>query len=297
MKLEWLDDVLAVIDTGSFNEAARTRFLTQPAFSRRIQTIERAIGFELFDRSHKPVKLRQSVLEQESNLRELAEALRNLKHDLGSLVAPPAELTLVSQHAISTAIAPQIVQSITSEFDLRIRLRSANREECLSLLYAGKADIGLLFQLDVEPPLQHSQFIETHRIAAEPLVPVVAVDGYELLMSELNDNKLRIISYPKDVFLGKVLQSILKPQLEPTIDIQWIVETALTTAALEFALAGVGLAWVPLSLASSAIARSELLRLDPQLPSAMMSITALRLIRNDNSHIDSAWNQIRCAYN
>jgi DNA-binding transcriptional LysR family regulator len=40
MRLEWLDDILAVAQTGSFSEAAQKRHLTQSAFSRRIRTIE-----------------------------------------------------------------------------------------------------------------------------------------------------------------------------------------------------------------------------------------------------------------
>ena len=55
MRLEWLDDILAIASTGSFSGAAERRHLTQSAFSRRIQQIEQHIGVELFDRSQKPV--------------------------------------------------------------------------------------------------------------------------------------------------------------------------------------------------------------------------------------------------
>jgi DNA-binding transcriptional LysR family regulator len=34
MRLEWLEDILAVMETGSFIRAAEQRLLTQPAFSR-----------------------------------------------------------------------------------------------------------------------------------------------------------------------------------------------------------------------------------------------------------------------
>ena len=44
MRLEWLEDLLAVAETGSFQEAADRRRLTQSAFSRRIQHIEELPG-------------------------------------------------------------------------------------------------------------------------------------------------------------------------------------------------------------------------------------------------------------
>ncbi len=40
IRLEWLEDILAVAETGSFSEAAERRHLTQSAFSRRIRNIE-----------------------------------------------------------------------------------------------------------------------------------------------------------------------------------------------------------------------------------------------------------------
>ena len=40
MRLDWLDDLLAVLEQGSLSRAAESRQLTQPAFSRRIKAIE-----------------------------------------------------------------------------------------------------------------------------------------------------------------------------------------------------------------------------------------------------------------
>ena len=57
MKLEWLEDLLAVIDQGSLSKAAVARHLTQPAFSRRVRAIEGYLGCELFDRDRKPLQL------------------------------------------------------------------------------------------------------------------------------------------------------------------------------------------------------------------------------------------------
>ena len=44
MRIEWLQDILAVARTGSFAQAAQQRNLTPSAFSRRIQGIEDHLG-------------------------------------------------------------------------------------------------------------------------------------------------------------------------------------------------------------------------------------------------------------
>ena len=57
MRLEWIEDILAVAENGSFQMACEKRNVSQPAFSRRIRQIEQALGVTLFDRSTRPARL------------------------------------------------------------------------------------------------------------------------------------------------------------------------------------------------------------------------------------------------
>jgi LysR family transcriptional regulator, hypochlorite-specific transcription factor HypT len=57
MELKWLDDYIALIDSGSFSAAAARRHVSQPAFSRRIQMLEEWLGVTLIDRTRKPLQL------------------------------------------------------------------------------------------------------------------------------------------------------------------------------------------------------------------------------------------------
>ena len=50
MRLEWIDDILAVLESGSLARAAEKRSLTQSAFTRRVRLIEDSIGAELLRR-------------------------------------------------------------------------------------------------------------------------------------------------------------------------------------------------------------------------------------------------------
>lgn len=55
MELTWLEDCLALAETLNFSRAAQRRFVTQPAFSRRIHALEEWLGTPLFTRSRKEV--------------------------------------------------------------------------------------------------------------------------------------------------------------------------------------------------------------------------------------------------
>src|SRR5437899_7410544 len=51
LDLEWLEDFLALADSGNFSRAAQVRAIAQPAFSRHIKSLEEWVGVDLFDRS------------------------------------------------------------------------------------------------------------------------------------------------------------------------------------------------------------------------------------------------------
>ncbi len=289
MKLDWIDDLIAIADAASLSDAADMRFLSQPAFSRRIRAIERSVGAELIDRSHKPIRLKKNVLDAVPKLREASQALHALQRELGRDAQRQSELVIVSQHAISTAIAPQLIKSVVVDKQARVRLRSANREDCYSLLFSHQADIGLFYQMAGENTVDSDPFVNTIELLKEPLVPVIASEQLAQFKQELSEGFIRVIAYPQSVFLGDVLSRFIQPQLNEQINIQWTAETALTTAALQFSCIGIGLAWVPLSLALPAVERKELIRLDESLPSVSMTVVAMRLDGSGHALLDSTW--------
>ncbi|MGB0438874.1 MAG: LysR family transcriptional regulator, partial [Paracoccaceae bacterium] len=79
MRLDWIDDILAVLDHGSLARAAETRRLTQSAFTRRVRIIEDSIGTPLFDRRRKPVTLMPGVQALAPELRDLSARLHSLR--------------------------------------------------------------------------------------------------------------------------------------------------------------------------------------------------------------------------
>ena len=54
MDTKWLEDFISLAETGSFSRSAEMRHVTQPAFSRRIQSLESWLGTDLIDRTSYP---------------------------------------------------------------------------------------------------------------------------------------------------------------------------------------------------------------------------------------------------
>jgi len=69
-------------------------------------------------------------------------------------------------------------------------------------------------------------------------------------------------------------------------------ETALTLAALELAAEGIGIAWVPASLARAAIAEGRVADLSDRLPGCELAVTAVRLARQGDGLVAAVWDDL-----
>ena len=275
MRLEWLGDLVAVLEAGSLNEAAEKRFLSQPAFSRRIRAIEAHLGVDLLDRSRKPVRPAPALLSR-------AEELRRVSGDLGALIRTlrraeedaEARVVIASQHATATSVLPELIAGPLAPLDLKIRLRSANRSDCAAMLINKEADLTVTYRSRAEVAAGPEAYLEECVLGTEALLPVAAPSFAETLEGET----LALIAYPPDVFLGKWMAE----EILPAIGAEWRpdlrVETALTLAAMRLAETGVGVAWLPGSMVGDAIAGGRLADLSGRLPAGEVAVVATRLI-------------------
>lgn len=116
MKTEDLRAFDAVVRHGSISEGARALNLTQPATTRRIQSLEEDLGVQLLDRSTKPP--RPSVLGLRVHARTRA-ALREIDalRDLVAADAEPAgELRLGLTHSMGAADLVDVVRGLHAAF-------------------------------------------------------------------------------------------------------------------------------------------------------------------------------------
>lgn len=284
MRSEWLEDILAVLETGSFTEAADRRFLTQSAFSRRIRMIEDHIGAELFDRSRKPVQLSAATAAEEDRIRMLTAEMRALVHDLRrSQSRADRRIALGAQHSIVTALAPRFVTHLVDTGGLNVRLRGGNRDECYSMLLNHGADLVVTYAAAGDLPPGKPEFFQTEHLGFDRLVPLAAP-----LLTLPDSGPLPVIGYPKDVHLGRVFEREIAPAIGSATELEPRVETALTMSALELAKSGVGVAWLPETLARPAVADGALCAV-PHLPPCRLSISATRLVGNHTKTEERAW--------
>lgn len=294
MRLEWLEDILAIAQTGSFSAAAGRRNLTQSAFSRRIQQIEDYIGVKLFDRSRKPVQLRPTTQAQGMQIEQISAALRQLVVDLrrGDRVASN-RIVIASQHSLTTSFAPQIIQRIQDRGEeVYVRLRSANFDECFGLLLSRQADLAIVYRARDLGEEFSGDYLEAIDIKPDRLIPVLRADLALGLADGTPKAEIPYVAYPSDVFFGKIMAERILPVLDPETVVLPKAETALTIAALAMAAAGIAVAWVPESLARTEIAHGRVSDLSRALPSCSLTVRAARLRGARGPAEDIIWENI-----
>ncbi|MGD9861722.1 MAG: LysR substrate-binding domain-containing protein [Pseudodonghicola sp.] len=290
MRLEWLEDLVAIFESTSLNEAAARRYLTQPAFSRRVRSIEDYLGIELIDRSCKPARPAAVLIEQEKRLRSMAQELKALVLDLRKSERHASSRVVIgSQHAITTSILPALIAEVFSDLDVTIRLRSDNRSECTGMLITKEADLILTYRSGGELARAPEEYVEEKLLSRERLLPICTAQ----VRQAIGLGELPIVAYPRDVFLGGLLEAEIFPHIGQELLVDARVETALTVAALQLAASGIGVAWVPETMLSQLPAGSTVAPVDDLLPGTEVAVTATRLIGRKSEVEERVWGAIR----
>lgn len=293
MRIDWIEDLVALLDSGGVADAARLRNITQPAFSRRIKVLEEVLGIELIDRSVKPSGPSSVLRDREAELRKLATETRLLLSDMRQeQTMGLRQLVIASQHAITTSLGTQIIKSVAEPSHTHVRLRSANRDECETLLIRRQAAISLTYRIKSEPIGELPSFLTEAVLGSETLIPVCGTAHATELMKLFNSGVLRIIGYPADVFLGAAITRHVLPALEGRCSVSVVTETGLSTAALQLSQSGLGVAWVPEALARPALRRGELTNLQDTLGGIEMDLVAQRWATTSNAATLDAWTRL-----
>lgn len=290
MRLDWLEDLVAVLEAGSLTDAARSRNISQPAFSRRLRAAEDALGTELIDRASKPARLRPGIEALAPRLRTAAAEIRQLRVDL-RLAATDEEDSIVvtAQHSLATTRAAAIVERLDGVPAIRgVRLRSANRDDCIRMIMIGEADIAVVHRTPTEQIWHRPSEIEMTGLAAERLVPVATVEE----AARLKTGTLRLVAFPGEVFLGKVFAERVAPRLPEALKLIPRAETSLAPAAHSLAREGSGVAWLPETMVRTDIAAGHLQDLSGELPSSLLELVGVRTVRRRSATLDQAWQSL-----
>ncbi len=291
MRLEWLEDLIALAEADSLTEAALRRHVTQPAFSRRVQNIEQRLGFSVLNRTRRPARATEALRRRLPELREVVSRLHSVERSLAS-EAQPGRVVIAAQHSLNVSLIPRALTRIREQIrPANIRLRSANHAECHSLLMTHQAVIMASYDTHDFPAAPNELLLEKIYLQQDRLLPVAA-PGLFAGDSPGEGEALPLIGYPTEAYFGAILAARLLPQLHQRYRITETCETALTPAQLELALNRWGVAWLPQTMAREALDSGRLLDLSAPLGEVPMRVALLRLRTPHAPREETVWHAL-----
>ena len=258
LESKWLEDFSALASTRSFSQAAERRFVTQPAFSRRIRSLEAALGLQLVNRSRTPIELTEAgqlfLVTSRTVVDQLSEILRHLHH----LEGGQGEVVQVAAaHSLASGFFPRWVAQLRNDgLNIATRLVATNVGDAVHALREGGCDLMLAFY-DPDAALQmDAEIFPSLHMGNTEMLPVCAVDAEGKPLFDLEgEGSVPLLAYTAGAFLGRSVNLLLRQR---NLRYTTVYETAMADSLKSMALEGMGIAWVPRLSMRGELERGEL---------------------------------------
>lgn len=261
MQTKWLEDLIALSHTGSLTRAAEQRHVTHPAFGRRIKALEAWAGAPLVERRGTSVKLTSQGEKLLGYALQMVPAMAQARSEIAGVDgnSAVATVTLSTGRTLARTVAADWLAKIRRQrAGVRVVVRTGSMAETLQRFERGEADFMLTYHHpQIAMRLSSHQYLQ-RRVANDRLVPVGRVNALgQASFSFDHTQPVPYLAYAETLALGRLVRDHLSnhpkaPRLSETI------ECDSADALLEYALKGLGVAWLPWSLAAGACKARQL---------------------------------------
>jgi len=166
-----LNDLLAfkaVAELGNFRKAAESVHISQPAFSRRIDKLEQALGVHLLERTTRRVNLTTVGRDFDRQLRQILDALdTTLLGIRGFAATRMGEVTVACVPSAVNYFLSQVIAIYHQRYPrIRVKIMDDSANEVLMAVAKGEADFGLNFMGAQENDVEFEPLLEERFVAA-----------------------------------------------------------------------------------------------------------------------------------
>ncbi|OEY67715.1 LysR family transcriptional regulator [Marinobacter sp. X15-166B] len=219
MDPQYLRAFIAIIDQGSFSEAADQLHLTQPAISKRLATLEQQLGVTLIDRGQRPLQLTDAGSRLLPHAHRILDEVYNARLAVVSSTGVTGRLSLIASHHIGLHHLPAWLHPFNRDYpEVSLELQFMDSESAYDQMLKRTAELAFV---TLNEAISHS--FNVHLSWQDPMVFVCSPEhplarlrapglndlaGYDALLPAAGTATYRTISR---LFLEANL--ILKPQM------------------------------------------------------------------------------------
>ncbi len=250
MQLKWLEDFVALAQTRSVTRAAELRHVTHPAFGRRLRALEAWAQTPLLEPGPGPVTLTPAG-------QALLEAAQQALADLGGVHDTLQRVAGRSARTVTLATGRTLARTVVAGWLVRLtplleggelRILTGSLAATVQMLERREIDFTLAYHHPIlAMPLDGRQFSHC-TVDSDQLVPVAKADAGGQPRHVLDgDRPAPYLAYAPSLSLGRLVADHLAGQRQaPALARR--IECDSADALHEYALRGLGVAWLPSSM-------------------------------------------------
>ena len=227
MDIQNIRAFLMVAETHSFSRAAEKLFITQPAISKRISTLEYSLDCQLFDRLGKNIQLTQAGQALIPSYQRIMTEIDETKRIISTLRSQVSgHLKFGTSHHIGLHRLPPILKQYTNQYQqVELDIQFMDSEQAAALILKGDIELALItLPDDIEKHLStipvwtdtmDCVVARDHALAAQAYVTIKQLSEYGVLLQaqsthtrEIVDQALKLNTDIKVIMESNYLETI-----------------------------------------------------------------------------------------
>ncbi len=286
LELKWLHDIVVLEECRSFTLAAEKRNISQSSFSRRIQSIESSVGFEIFDRNTNPLQLTAQGKNFIVYARNLLDDIYFQINRIKGIDNGKQRINISAAHSLSVFLLPDFISQFSQDTDKIFFVESINVDEAVHKLKEGQSDFILSFYNEelMSSPFLHSKILESR------LHLVSLCDENKNPIFQLDNSNLPLIKYTDESYMGRQVNQLMNKYKHLPLELLFV--SSMSDVLKRMILNGSGVGWLPDYSIKNEIERNELAILDESL-SITMGVYIYRTEARLNVSSERFWQFMR----
>ncbi|MGO2335364.1 LysR family transcriptional regulator [Providencia sp.] len=286
LEIKWLHDIVVLEEYRSFTLAAEKRNISQSSFSRRIQSIESAVGFEIFDRNTNPLQLTPQGKNFIVYARNLLDDIYFQINKIKGVDNSKQRINISAAHSLSVFLLPDFISQFSHDTDKIFFVESINVDEAVHKLKDGQSDFILSFYNEelMSSPFLHAKILESR------LHLVSLCDVHKQPIFKLGDPLLPLMKYTDESYMGRQVNQLMSKLDNLSFELSFV--SSMSDVLKRMILNGSGVGWLPDYSIKNEIEKKELSILDDQL-SITMGVYIYRTEARLNISSERFWQFMR----
>lgn len=291
MQLKWMEDLVALAELRSYSRAAELRHVTHPAFGRRIRALEAWAGAPLVEREGSPVTLTAAGASLLENAQQILANVEHARADLLQAAGRQAQrVTIATGRTLARTLAADLLlrlKPVLGAGEVQILTRSLT--ETSQLLERGEVDFMLIYHHPLLAVRLSGRQYAHLTVAQDRLVLVSRANAQGKPQHALGSKTpLAHLAYSGTLALGRLVQDHLANNPRAP-KLRRVLECDSADAVCEYALKGLGVAWLPWSMVAPACKAGQLAVLGEAHLEIGFEVRAYRSKRRLSTLAEHAW--------